>query len=128
MGFKSSRSATSRSAAPKAAAKKPPKPAAANPEKKAKTEPVTTATDIEPLRETIRRAIVNALERSRSLRDAARALGMPYSSLRDKLYQLGIDVPERSNSRQRADEVLAVVASPIPAKPKRGASKKSKKK
>lgn len=121
MGFKSSRATKSRAAKNKAASK-PAKRSAAKKSKPAAK--ATSSSKIEPLRDTIRRAIVNALEGSHSLREAARALEMPYSSLRDKLYQLGIDVPERSNSRQRAEQALTV--GKAKAKPKAKAKAKTK--
>ncbi len=63
--------------------------------KPAKAAKAGSGAKIIPLRETIRGAIVIALENTGSLRQAARALDMPYSSLRDKLDQLGIDAPGR---------------------------------
>ncbi|MEM9494086.1 MAG: hypothetical protein AAGC55_33380, partial [Myxococcota bacterium] len=55
-----------------------------------------------PLHEVIRQAITEAVEAHDSLRQAAKALEMPVSSLRDKLDQFGIDVPGRRSRRHRA--------------------------
>ncbi len=67
---------------------------------KSKAVKASGSAKIVPLRETIRGAIEVALENTGSLRQAARALDMPYSSLRDKLDQLGIDAPGRPSRRR----------------------------
>ena len=57
---------------------------------------------IVPLHETIRREIIKVLRLTTSIRQAAMALQMPYSSFRDKLDQYGIDIPGRKSSRHRS--------------------------
>ncbi|MCG8424031.1 MAG: hypothetical protein MJE77_39570 [Proteobacteria bacterium] len=66
-----------------------------------------------PLHEVIRRAIIEAVNAHDSLRQAARALEMPVSSLRDKLDQFGIDVPGRRSRRQRAQPAFTVDTSEL---------------
>lgn len=64
-----------------------------------------------PLHEVIRRAIIEAVEAHDSLRQAAKALEMPVSSLRDKLDQFGIDVPGRRSREHRAQPAFTVESS-----------------
>lgn len=70
--------------------------------------PAESNGDIRPLHETIRQALVAALERHHSLRQAAKALQMPYSSFRDKLDQLGIEVPGRQRVRHRSRPAFTI--------------------
>lgn len=64
-----------------------------------------------PLHEVIRRAIIEAVEAHDSLRQAAKALEMPVSSLRDKLDQFGIDIPGRQSRRHRAQPAFTLEES-----------------
>ena len=67
--------------------------------------------EILPLHEVIRRAIIDAVEAHDSLRQAANALEMPVSSLRDKLDQFGIDIPGRRSRSHRAQPAFTVESS-----------------
>ncbi len=73
----------------------------------ASAQPVSRA-DVLPLHEVIRRAITDAVEAHDSLRQAAKALEMPVSSLRDKLDQFGIDVPGRRSREHRAQPAFTI--------------------
>jgi len=63
---------------------------------------------IAPLRTTIRREIIKALDATSSLREAAKALQMPYSSFRDKLDQYGIVVPGRELREHRSPPAFSL--------------------
>lgn len=90
MGFKARRS----SSAPAPVVDTP------QPEALAMAQDLPSPIPVLPLQETIRRAIQVAVTVYPSLRQAARQLQMPPSSLRDKLDQFGIDMPGARPARQ----------------------------
>lgn len=69
-----------------------------------------------PLHETIRRAIQVAVTVHPSLRQAARVLEMPPSSLRDKLDQFGIDMPGARPNKRHPCQPAFTVRSAVPPK------------
>ncbi|MBZ0234277.1 MAG: hypothetical protein K8M05_18245, partial [Deltaproteobacteria bacterium] len=54
----------------------------------------------QPYAHVMRDVIADALERHQSVRAAAEALGMPKSTLADKVHKLGIPIPTRRAGRR----------------------------